>query len=152
MSTRGADLHVVAERAAIAEHDGGLMRCDAETMVARAQGFSDSTALFRAAGQAWLARLDVLARQSPAATPRILAARQFIEGGWADQAAALGWTEIALFGLCPRKRWARRDCMGAAWFGPARVVTAEAVIYPSGEIYRRAQQAFGAVAPWRGEG
>jgi len=51
------DIDWFEERAAIAEHDGGLSRGDAEDLAARAQGFDDADDYWR-----WLAEY-VLSRK-----------------------------------------------------------------------------------------
>lgn len=51
------DIDWFEERAAIAEHDGGLSRKDAEDLAARAQGFDDADDYWR-----WLAEY-VLSRK-----------------------------------------------------------------------------------------
>ncbi len=60
-------------------------------------------------------------------------ARTFISEGWALQAALLGWDEVELFGVCPRKPWARLDRKGVAFGGAVQVVTADAVVYVGGQ-------------------
>ena len=44
------DIDAFEERAAIAEHDGGLSRSEAEDLAAQAQGFADADAYWQ-----WLA-------------------------------------------------------------------------------------------------
>jgi hypothetical protein len=46
---------------------------------------------------------------------------RFVSGGWADQAALLGWSKTELYGLPPK--WSRVDLCGAALLiGDRRVV------------------------------
>ena len=59
-------------------------------------------------------------------------ARAFIADGWALQAARLGWSEVELFGVCPRAPWRRLDRKGAAFGGAVQAVTQEAVAYVGG--------------------
>jgi hypothetical protein len=42
-------------------------------------------------------------------------ARAFRASGFADQARALGWTEVDLFGCDDQRPFARIDCMGLVW-------------------------------------
>ena len=51
------DIDWFEERAAIAEHDGGLSRSEAENLAARAQGFADADAYWQ-----WLADYVVTRR------------------------------------------------------------------------------------------
>ena len=113
----GLLLDAYEERAGIAEHDGGLSRAGAEDTAARALGVSDPGALCAAAAVDWAARLAAMAAAERDLTGQrsIAAARRFVAGGWAEKAAALGWTELDLFGLCPAGRWARLDRLGAAF-------------------------------------
>jgi hypothetical protein len=46
------DLDAFAERAAIAEHDGGMTRADAEALAAAEQGYPSAAALMAASGAA----------------------------------------------------------------------------------------------------
>jgi hypothetical protein len=72
-----------------------------------------------------------------------------VAGGWAAQAAALGWTEPELFGLCPAAPWALPDRMGAAWLGgDVAAVTAKCVTLVSGLRVWRASRANGLRVPW----
>ncbi len=45
--SRIPDIEEFEERAAIAEYDGGLSRCSAEDLAARAQGFEDAHAYWK---------------------------------------------------------------------------------------------------------
>ena len=47
------------------------------------------------------------------------AAVPFLDG-WGEQAHALGWTTVDLFGVHPRAPFARNDCMGLVWFLPGK--------------------------------
>ena len=85
------------ERAAIVEHDGGVLR-------AWAEGF---------------ARLDT--SKPPGDVPPLRWLRfiddcgRFLDGGWASRAAQFGWGPLDLFG-CDRKRpFARVDHLGLLW-------------------------------------
>lgn len=134
------DFVAFTERAGIAEHDGGLSRADAERLAAEEQGHASASEFFEALVAHWADRLR--ARQvrddSPRAFEHLAAAQRFIADGWAEKALALGWTDIELFGLCPRAPWARFDRMGAAYtLHCVRAVTAEAMHYhPSLTRYR----------------
>ncbi len=70
---------------------------------------------------------------SPEGAEALKRAQAFIAEGWALQAARLGWDEVELFGVCPRKPWARLDRKGVAFGGAVRVVTADAVVYVGGQ-------------------
>jgi hypothetical protein len=94
------------ERAAIIEHDGGAPREWAEA----------------------LARVD--AAKPPADVPLARWERfiddcgAFLDAGWADSAAALGWRPLDLFG-CDRERpWARIDHAGLLWLLDGRKLIA----------------------------
>jgi hypothetical protein len=85
------------ERAAIVEYDGGLPRTWAEG----------------------LARLDPNKPPGDVPLPRWLRfvddCGRFLDAGWAERAAALGWGPLDLFG-CDRERpFARIDHMGLLW-------------------------------------
>jgi hypothetical protein len=95
-----------AERAAIAEYDGGAPRIWAEA----------------------LARLD------PARPPQDVPPRRweqfiddcgrFLDEGWAEQCHSLGWRPLDLFG-CDRERpWARIDHAGLLWLLDGRKLVA----------------------------
>lgn len=85
------------ERAAIIEHDGGAPRVWAEA----------------------LARLD------PAKPPADVPPRRwlvfindcgrFVDGGWAERAAAFGWGPLDLFGCDRQRPFARIDHLGLLW-------------------------------------
>jgi len=85
------------ERAAIAEHDGGV-RC------AWAEGFArldPNKPPANVPAKRWLRFIDDCGR--------------FLDGGWANKAAALGWGPLDLFG-CDRERpFARIDHLGLLW-------------------------------------
>jgi hypothetical protein len=85
------------ERAAIVEHDGGAPR-------AWAEGFArldPTNPPGDVPAQRWLRFIDDGGR--------------FLEGGWADKAAAFGWGPLDLFG-CDRERpFARIDHLGLLW-------------------------------------
>lgn len=147
------DLDAFAERAAIAEYDGSLSRSAAEWLAAQEQGFADPVALRAAAVTWWREALDGLAAHetSPCRRAWIRNAQRFVAGGWGAQAAALGWTEPELFGLCPVAPWARPDRMGAAWLGrDVAAVTAECIRLASGLRVWRATRVNGLRVPWFG--
>ena len=149
------DLDAFEERAAIAEHDGGMNREEAERAASSEQGYSDHAALHAAAADAWQHHLEALARQEPAKRGQdcIAAALAFIRDGWAEKAAALGWSEIELFGIDPQAPWERPDRHGVAYqpFTPS-AVTAECISYSKdSKIHMnkwRQTQTDGAVLPW----
>lgn len=126
------DLDAFEERAAIAEHDGGLPRAEAEQLAVGALGFADQATLYAAAAEGWRRKLKTLAlcEPSPRGQDAIAAALRFIADGWAEKAVALGWPELEMFGTDPRAPWERLDRMGAAYsaFTPC-AVTAEAIVY-----------------------
>jgi hypothetical protein len=51
-------------------------------------------------------------------------AGRFLDGGWADRAAALGWMPLDLFGCDRRKPFARIDHAGLVWLHNGRKVLA----------------------------
>jgi hypothetical protein len=85
------------ERAAIVEYDGGAPR-------AWAEGFArldPNDPPHDVPARGWLRFVDACGR--------------FLDGGWAERAAALGWGPLDLFG-CDRERpFARIDHMGLLW-------------------------------------
>lgn len=119
------------ERAAIAEHSGGLDRDAAERLAADEAGFADPGALFADVVKGW--RHELVRRAERWASDHrgqehIAAAIRFVDEGWGEKALALGWLPVELVGLCPRAPWARFDRMGAAYnLNPARAVTAETI-------------------------
>ena len=125
-----------------AVNGGGSPRHNIGTLAAAAQGERALTP----AEERWLSRLDAI--NEFAAHRYVAKAHAFTVEGWASQATELGWSEHALFGVCPNAPWARLDRMGAAWFGPARTVTADTVTTAAGNKLRRDQQAAGAILPW----
>ena len=128
------EIDTFAERAAIAEHDGGLTRPEAEVLAARDQGFTAPAGLYAAIARHWLVLLDSMEPGTdPHAPDCIAAARRFIAEGWAERALALGWLEVEILGLCPRAPWARRDRMGIAWTRhPVAAITSETVTWRAG--------------------
>jgi len=113
------DLDAFAERAAIAEIDGGLDRAAAETLAAQDQGFDEPDHLAAAALTGWRRALggwsDGLARLSnpdPRWQQLLHDAQTFLTSPWAPRAMALGWEERALFGLHPRAPFARYEARG----------------------------------------
>jgi hypothetical protein len=141
------------ERAAIIEHDAGLTRQEAETLAAREQGFADADSLHGEMVRRWAAEIERLAKLSavsPECAAALKRARAFIDQGWALQAARLGWGETELFGVCPRKPWARLDRKGVAFSGAAQAVTADAVAYVGNLRRYRAQvnNGGGAIPIW----
>jgi hypothetical protein len=148
-ATASADVEAYEEWAAIAEYDGGLRREEAEAVAAQAQGFADPVTLRRAAVQHWGQQIEELAsRRDFMGRHYINSARQFVTGGWAEQALAAGWSEIELFGLCPVAPWARLDRMGAAWLGPVKAVSAETIAYVTGNRIWRDRLDRGSRLPW----
>jgi hypothetical protein len=108
---RWTDAH--DERASIIEHDGGAPREWAEA----------------------LARLD------PASPPGDVPPKRwvqfiddcghFIDSGWAERAAELGWTPFDLFGCDRFKPFARVDRCGLLWLldrGQLRILTADTAV------------------------
>jgi hypothetical protein len=93
----GAWTDAQEERAAIVEYDGGAPRAWAEAL-ARLDPNSPPGDV---PPQRWLRFIDDCGR--------------FLDGGWADKAAASGWGPLDLFG-CDRERpFARIDHMGLLW-------------------------------------
>lgn len=136
----GPDLGDFEERAAIIEHDGGSPREEAEARAAQAQGYVDADGLYRAAVRRWAAQIERLARlraDSPECAEALERARAFISGGWALQAARLGWDEVALFGVCPCAPWSRQDSVGVAFGGAVQAITRDAIVYVGGLRRRR---------------
>lgn len=154
-TAQAPDLDAFEERAATAQHDGGLTRAQAEALAAQDQGCESAEALCAAAVLAWRAHLEALhrAERAPRGRDCIAQALRFIADGWAEKAAALGWPELELFGADPRAPWERLDRMGAAYsaFTPC-AVTAETIVYPGSGARPmrrwRASQADGARLPW----
>ena len=80
----------------------------------------------------------------------IASALRFILAGWAEQALALGWTELELVGADPQAPWERLDRRGAAYSELTVVaITAEHIIYEGRARRRRGSQADGARLPWK---
>ncbi|MEO0621306.1 MAG: hypothetical protein AAFU49_09590 [Pseudomonadota bacterium] len=126
------DLDAFEERAAIAEHDGGLSRAEAETFAAQEQGFETPAGLVSAAVAGWRDRLEALARTeaSPGGRDCIAQALRFIADGWAGKAVMLGWSELELFGTDVHASWERHDRLGAAYsMSPPSAVTADTIAY-----------------------
>jgi hypothetical protein len=85
------------ERAATIEHDGGAPKAWAEALVRLNPSSPPADVPLRR----WLAFVDDCAR--------------FVDGGWAERAAACGWGPLDLFG-CDRERpFVRIDRMGLLW-------------------------------------
>jgi hypothetical protein len=119
-----------------------LTREEAETLAAQEQGHADADGLHGAVDERWVAEIDRLVRMravSPDGATALKSARAFISEGWALQAARLGWDEVLLFGVCPRKPWARLDRKGVAFGGAVQAVTQDAVAYVGGLRRYRAQ-------------
>lgn len=127
------DLDAFEERAAIAEHDGGLGRVEAEALAAREAGYENPAALYADTTCHWRAELVQMARDrkdEPGAAERIAAAIRFIDEGWAGRALALGWQDIEIMGLCPRDPWGCIKRIGIAWTcHPVAAITVETVTY-----------------------
>jgi hypothetical protein len=123
------------ERAAIAEHDGGLSRDDAETMAAREQGYETGDALLAAVVVGWAQKIDQLIGRRPA-DPAIAQALDqasaFIREGWALQAVRLGWGELELFGVLLPASLGQRSRIGAAFGGAVQAVTTGEVVRAGG--------------------
>lgn len=146
-----ADPDAFAERAAIAEFDGGLSHDAAERLAANAQGFAAPADLHAAAVARWAFELERTAAGNNGAAGRrcIAAALRFIRDGWAEKALALGWTKLELVGADPRAPWERLDRLGAAYsrFAPI-AVTRDAITYSPALRRYRAAQADGAELAW----
>jgi hypothetical protein len=85
------------ERSAIVEHDGGAPRAWAEALAR----LDPNNPLGDVPLRRWLRFIDDCGR--------------FLDGGWADKAAALCWGPLDLFG-CDRERpFARIDHLGLLW-------------------------------------
>ena len=90
----------------------------------------------------WAAEIDRLAglrAVSPDGERALKRAQAFIGEGWAQQAVRLGWDEVLLFGVCPRKPRVRLDRKGVAFGGAVQAVTQDAVAYVGGLRRYRAQ-------------
>jgi hypothetical protein len=95
---RGTWTDAEGERAAIIEYEGGASRDWAEALARLDPGKPPR----HVPRQRWLRFVDDCGR--------------FLDGGWIDKAAAIGWGPLHLFG-CDRKRpFARLDNMGLIWF------------------------------------
>ena len=100
------------ERSAIAEHDGGMPRQDAETLAAREQGFDDTDSLHGEMVGRWateIGRLAKLPAVSPEGAEALKRAQAFISEGWALPAARLGWDRRAIWRLPARTLAASRQ-------------------------------------------
>jgi hypothetical protein len=109
-----------------------LPRQEAETLAAQEQGRGDANSLYGDVVKRWSAEIERLAKLpdvSPECAAALKRAQSFIGEGWALQAARLGWGETELFGVCPRKPWARLDRKGVAFGDAVQAVTADAVAY-----------------------
>ena len=136
------DLDSFEERAGIIEHDGGRPCQEAETLAALKQGYDDADSLHGESVRRWAAEIERLAKLravSPEGAEALKRAQAFIAEGWALQAVRLGWGEAELFGVCPRKPWARLDRKGAAFGGAVQAVTQDAMTYVGGLRRYRAQ-------------
>ena len=119
-----------------------LTHQEAAMLAAREQGYADANSLFDAAAERWAAEIDRLAglrAVSPDGERALKRAQAFIGEGWAQQAVRLGWDEVLLFGVCPRKPWVRLDRKGVAFGGAVQAVTQDAVAYIGGLRRYRAQ-------------
>ncbi len=139
------DAHTITiadEAASLPEPIFTLTREEAETLAAQDQGHADADDFHTAVVARWVAEIDRLARMravSPDGVMALKSAQAFVGEGWALQAARLGWDEIQLFGVCPRKPWVRLDRKGVAFGGAAQAVTQDAVAYVGGLRRYRAQ-------------
>ncbi len=150
-STKHSDPDAFEERAAVIHEahtrtiadDGAplpepifaLTHQEAEALAAQEQGHADADSLYGEVVERWAAEIERLAKLpavSPEGAEALKRAQAFINGGWALQAARLGWDEVELFGVCPRAPWQRLDWKGAAFGGAAQAVTQEAVTYVGG--------------------
>jgi hypothetical protein len=130
------------ERSAIAEHDGGMSRQDAESLAAREQGFDDADSLHGEIVGRWateIGRLAKLRAGNPEGAEALRRARAFISEGWALQAARLGWGEVELFGVFHHASRQRLGGQGAAFCGAVQAISQEMVVYASGQRRYRAQ-------------
>jgi hypothetical protein len=76
---------------------------------------------------------DALAQLDPATPPADVPVRRwvmfiddcgrFLDGGWANRAAAFGWGPLDLFGCDPDRPFARVDRMGLVWLLNGGTVT-----------------------------
>lgn len=149
LKAKSADLSDYEERAAILQFDGNLSKDEAEARAAREQGFSDPASLHAAKIAEWidLLKQKLEGEADPHGQKHIKTAIRFCKDGWAAQALAFGWTELELFGLCPRTPWARLDRQGAAFAGHcAAAVTAEAITFDNGLKRYRTQSDGAALA------
>ena len=108
------------------------MAFDDLTLAAQEQGHADADSLHGAAVERWSVEIDRLVRLRAVSTEGATAlkrAQAFISEGWALQAVRLGWDEIQLFGVCPRKPWVRLDRKGVAFGSAVQAVTQDAVAY-----------------------
>jgi hypothetical protein len=125
------------ERAAIVEFDGGAPAAWAEG----------------------LARLNLA--QPPGDVPPhrwvrfIDDAGQFLDGGWAARAAALGWGPLELFGCDRHAPFARIDQAGLLWLlngRPLAMLSGDVAIIACGQntvqTYRRGAAGHGAILVW----
>lgn len=100
---------------------------------------------------------DLAARVSSSVfVTRVIAdARQFLDSGWAHQAAALGWDDLSLFGVHPRAPEARLDCRGLVVALAGRRIIALSDMSASIEAgggailthYRRTKNTYGEAIP-----
>ncbi|MEO1104985.1 MAG: hypothetical protein AAFW98_14865 [Pseudomonadota bacterium] len=109
-----------AERAAILEYDGGLNRHEAEDIAARDAGFDDAAAFRVTLCASWRTQLDAMQGPElpPSGSDYVANAVAFVDGGWAERALEVGWTEAELVGADEVAPWARLDRLGAAYLIP----------------------------------
>ena len=107
--------------------------------------------------EAWCLGLDRLSPDIPpiagfrrGAWPGIYAVCKRFLSEFGEQAEALGWTAAELFGVHPVVGLNRVDCCGALIIARAPVVsvTAEAITYANGLVYRRTPHAGPSVPVW----
>lgn len=150
------DRAVFEERSAIAEHDGGLGRDEAEVMAAREQGYETADALRGAVVAGWARKIDCLVERSradPEIARALDEARAFVREGWALQAVRLGWGELELFGVSAEASSRRRAWIGAAFGGAVHAVTTDAIIRSGGRwSCRAAVESKSAVPIWEAVG
>ena len=93
------EIDTFAARAAIAEHDGGLTRPEAEVLAARDQGFTAPAGLYAAIARHWLVLLDSMEPGTdPHAPDCIAAARSGTLPSRSAVARSWGWLDSSARG------------------------------------------------------
>lgn len=105
------------DRAATLQFDAGLPREEAEDRAAQEVGLFDAGQYRTALSSQWKALLRQLYGSGPDRSGReyVQTAITFVEEGWAEKCALLGWTETELFWADENAPWARLDNIGAAY-------------------------------------